>query len=194
MDFMHIPRKANSTKKCTKKKTFVKERVIFPTFKQHYYAQPERFVRWSINDRRVIRYAMEVALNCLNSALNENDVQDNDIIKKAIINVIKILQDPKLEIYPLKEKCYGKSAAGSKQISINVALARKTEEISGLLYSLAKTLIHESFHIIGGCTSDSKDKSCSDSVTKEDAFDFISKKDIKDMAADYFAQFVMQCQ
>lgn len=118
-------------------------------------------------------------------------------ILKAIQDVRGVLEGTEmLEIFPYKEKnSYGQAQEGFHQISINMKLIKETSNNGNLyFYTLAKTLIHEAFHIIGGCKEGAMDESCEDSVSKEAALTNIyRKKYLRTMEADYFAQFVMQC-
>lgn len=177
-------------------------------FMPYYYhdIEKERY-DWPADDIEDINRALMDAITHLEGAINylndlishtkqESKRKSEDKIEKynTVLNVVQkvrdVLQNGGLQIFPLEAKCYGLSQKGPRQISINVALHR---ENSNLLYSLAKTLIHESFHIIGGCTSNKRDTSCNDSLKKEEALKSIYLEEIKNMAADYFAQFVMQC-
>lgn len=169
-----------------------KRNIIAPKFKSHFYEKPEVTYIWTQKDKEEVIEAIGVALSHLERALTEENVKKNNVIKDAIEKVIKRLRSRDLEIYPLKGNWLGQAQKGPNQISLNVELSHKSDDY---LYSLAKTLIHEEFHIIGGCVEgQSKDSVCSDKLSRDRAFNKIaSKNNIESMEADYFAQFVMQC-
>lgn len=84
--------------------------------------------------------------------------------------------------------------SNKKNTKIKKRTSTRQEELPSF-YRLEKTLIHEAFHIIGGCVEgQSKDLICEDSVEKDCAFDkIVSKNSIQEMEADDFAQFIMMC-
>lgn len=119
-------------------------------------------------------------------------------IECAIAGVIDVLAEEKepLYIYPLfKRSCFGEAAEGKHEISLTVS-----HQMSD--FELQKTLIHEAFHIIGGCQEyidetgewvETPDDPCDDDLDSSKAFDFIKRfNDIRDMSADHFAQFIMK--
>lgn len=147
---------------------------------------------WATKDKEMIESAKTTAISHLEAAqaglasLPENSFKR--IMEPAIKNVKEILGDQNLEIYPLTGDSYGMAQRGSRQISINIVRLRNN------LNTLAKTLIHESFHIIGGCTSEDYDIICDGNLSKGKAYEEISKvSDISVMPADYFAQYIMKC-
>lgn len=72
-----------------------------------------------------------------------------DCLGTYAADVLKVLLDENLEIYPMtddeKTGIYGQAAVGRPQISLEV------NNHNGNYKEMAKTLIHEGFHIIGGC-------------------------------------------
>lgn len=199
MDFMYDSKNARATRTNQIRKSSsknnnsisVKRNTINPIFQQNYYGMPEKFCRWRQDYRVEVKAAIGVALFHLERALTEECVKKNSMIKDAIEKVIKVLQSNDLEIYPLKGNWYGQAQVGYNQISLNVSLSHKSDDF---LYSIAKTLIHEAFHIIGGCDVGTPDDSIEDSTDQTTAFDKISNCEaIGKMCADAFAQFVMKC-
>ena len=158
-------------------------RFINHSFEKHNY------YKWTSKNMDNVKKAIELALEKLNKALSDQCINDNIVIKDAIESVIGIFTDEELEIFPLFENYYGQARQGFKQISINMELLQDKP------FALAKTLIHEAFHIIGGCKKGkSLDLICADHTTKEAAFANICRKRSREtMDADFFAQFVMQC-
>lgn len=152
-----------------------------------YYGSETEYV-WTPDYQNKLNIALQVAVRHLDNALNDPLIENNTIIQGAIQGVKNVLNDQNLEIYPLTGNCYGMAQPGSREISINMGRLRSN------LNTLAKTLIHESFHIIGGCTREEFDTICSGNLSKEKAYDAISKvSDISIMSADYFAQYIMKC-
>ncbi len=107
-------------------------------------------------------------------------------------SIKEVLEDDDLWIYPLNMTgYYGMSSYNKRAISVSINI--RTEE------SMAKTLIHEGFHIIGGCweiTPDGKHEprkdETSDTATRIDhLYDKMAGKDITDINADTFAQYAM---
>ncbi len=200
MDFMYESQNAKATRTKQVRKSSSKNNNIIPVnryninpiFKQNYYGRPE-FCRWRQDYRVEVKAAIGIALFHLERALTEENVKKNSTIKDAIEKVMEVLQNNGLEIYPLDKKWYGQAQAGYNQISLNVFLSHKNKR--DFLYSIAKTLIHEAFHIIGGCKEgQSNDSICLDRVSKDGAFKKIASRDnIESMEADDFAQFVMKC-
>lgn len=123
----------------------------------------------------------------LKKALSDSLLNGYECIKKAISEVLDVFEKKPLIIYPLKsDDTLGKAAKEDYKISINI------EKLHGKIVILTKTLIHEAFHIIGGCTGDN-DIPCDNGMSKRDAFAEIKDCSIADMNADVFAQFVMKC-
>lgn len=162
-------------------------------FVPHVYSG-ERKYNWT-GRKDIVEIAISEAIKHLDNALNDEKVGKNWVIKKAVQDVKEILENPKLEIYPFFGKSDGLAEQKKEQISISTTLIVGALNSNEKLYRLEKTLIHEAFHIIGGCTKDeSNDLICKDDVEKNIAFKKIeSKSNIKEMEADDFAQFIMQC-
>ena len=109
--------------------------------------------------------------------------------------VQKVLADKDLEIYPMCDSdLLGLSQYNVNQISINVNKHEDPEEI-------AKTLIHEAFHIIGGCFDLVSGPNGVERVPKEEqacnASSSVILRSIKGLPkekinADTFAQLIMQ--
>ena len=95
------------------------------------------------------------------------------------------MRDDVLRIFPLKEcTSYGSSMEKRREISINILNHKKVNDV-------AKTLLHESFHIIGGCHGVTE---IGDSHCRDVALSLIKgKRTIRSMNADSVAQFVMEC-
>lgn len=108
-----------------------------------------------------------------------------NLICDALDKVYEVLSDEKLEIFPITNPgIYGQAAIGAKEISINISNHSNDNDV-------AKTLLHETFHIIGGGY---KYTEFGDSGSKDSALSNIKgKKSIDAMNADSFAQFVMKC-
>ena len=109
--------------------------------------------------------------------------------------VLNVLNSDTLQIYPMCiTDTYGLSGYNEYAISININL------LNGKVEQMAKTLIHEAFHIIGGCwivDSDTgkytpKTETPEDSINIPYLYDQLNDKELKDMNADTFAQYVMQ--
>ena len=160
-----------------------------PDFVSYFYGDENKSFDWKLEYKKAVKKAIETAVNNLTIALNNEKIKDNNVMKNAILEVISILKDPKLKIYPLDdEECCGTAEASEIAISINIKLLSKSP------FALAKTLIHEAFHIIGGCCSNEIDEPCSNYCEKFEALKKIRDcMDIKEMCADAFAQFVMKC-
>lgn len=173
---------------------------------------------WSKNDINRMNRAIKNAITHLDKAEKfleeENSCNMYDIIIDAVRRVRSVLagEDGELSIFPLplsyqKERknkedeyvvCYGMSLKDKHEMSICIELHESDSKLS-------KTLIHEAFHIIGGCmpykkTLTSKklfdpDLLCSDDVEQNAALTSIQRyKDIIKIPADLFAQFVMRCE
>lgn len=156
-------------------------------FVPNYYGSETEY-EWTPDYQGKLNAALQVAVSHLDNALNDSLVANNTIIQGAIQGVKNVLNDQDLEIYPLTGGYYGQAQERHNQISINMDLLHNNA------YALAKTLIHEAFHIIGGCQGRTMDSTCDDSMSKDAAFSYIHRKrGISTMVADYFAQFVMQC-
>lgn len=110
--------------------------------------------------------------------------------------VLDVLSDEKLEIYPLVDSGrVGQSAYGTKAVSLEV------NALKGDVSETAKTLIHEAFHIAGGCWAfdesgsriyDSKlDGACNAKNTNYIYNTYLRGKDMARTRADAFAQYIM---
>ncbi len=106
----------------------------------------------------------------------------------AVRKVANVLSSEGLVVFPLVDgSAYGKSAKGPYEISININITADT-------FNLKKTLIHEAFHIIGGCTDEGCDTTCPNDMERDTAFEEICcKESIETVSADCFAQFVIRC-
>lgn len=163
------------------------EYVQVGKFINRYFDSEKEDYIWLQEDMTKVNKAIKRAVEHLNKALQDNLLKNKPIICKAIQDVIVVLQSPILKIYPL-EQDYGQASEGKYEISINMKLLRDD------IYAIAKTLIHEAFHIIGGCQGRTRDESCNNDDSKENAFARLSRKrGIRTMVADDFAQFIMQC-
>lgn len=152
-----------------------------------YYGSETEYV-WTPDYQGKLNVALQEAVRHLDNALNDSLVADNAIIRDAIQRVKNVLNDQDLKNYPLTGGYYGQAQERLNQISINMDLLHDNA------YVLAKTLIHEAFHIIGGFQGRTMDSTCDDNMPKDAAFSYMRKKrGISTMVADYFAQFVMQC-
>lgn len=115
----------------------------------------------------------------------EKDGTIPDLLQYAQ-EVYGVLSDSDLKIYPMGgETSWGQAAAGSREISLNVSMIIAN---NGGLES-AKTLIHEAFHIIWGCTED-KEEACNSTVINEMLSEMSGQTKDK-INADTFAQFVI---
>lgn len=183
-------------------------------FMEYCYNDKTHTILWSKDDIEDINRALADAIIHLDRAIeyldgeiissdtkknSEAKIKKYKIILDAVQQVRGVLQGTKtLQIFPYNdEESYAKAQQGYHQISINMnflkAHENKSDNKASYFYALAKTFIHEAFHIIGGCLKGA-DGSCGDSVSKEVALNNIYRKEsIKTMQADDFAQFVMQC-
>lgn len=160
-------------------------------FMKCFYNQPNKTYEWKQKEKDIVNNALGLAITNLNKALEEPNIDKRSQIYKAIVRVRCTLETKSLKIYPLDEPYYGAAQAERQEISINVAQAMREKNT---IFVLAKTLIHEAFHIIGGCNVGAPDETCLDNVPKDEAFSNIKKMDnIGMMEADDFAQFVMMC-
>lgn len=109
--------------------------------------------------------------------------------------VLNVLNSDELQIYPmLIAHTYGLSGYNEYAISLNINLLNKKNE------QMAKTLIHEAFHIIGGCwivdpvtgnhTPKAETRSISTNVNY--LYRQLNGAALEDINADTFAQYVMQ--
>lgn len=153
-------------------------------FMLYYYDNGERY-EWTTDDKNKVNEALRIAIAHLNKALNEDKIKSCVVILEAIKDVIGVLQASDLKIYPFQNH-FGQAQKDLNEISINMDKLRRTSRI------LAKTLIHEAFHIIGGCRGDN-DETCDNNMSKLGALSKIINCSIEDMQADHFAQFVMKC-
>lgn len=158
-------------------------------FMPHIY-NGDREYKWN-NRWKIVEEAIFDAIKHLNNALNDPMVKKHKIIIDAIRNVINILEAQNLEIYPFFGKSDGLAKIDEYKISIRTTLITQEKN----LYRLEKTLIHEAFHIIGGCVKgESNDSICEENVDKDGAFEkIVSKESIGQMEADDFAHFIMRC-
>lgn len=109
--------------------------------------------------------------------------------------VLNVLNSDTLQIYPMCiAGTYGLSGYNEYAISININL------LNGKVEQMAKTLIHEAFHIIGGCwavdptTNVRTPKTETRSTSKNISYLYqqLNGAKLEDMNADTFAQYVMQ--
>lgn len=116
-------------------------------------------------------------------------------VKRHVIGVLNVLNDDNLEIYPMVEEGrVGQAAFDNRKISLEVNfLKNKVPET-------AKTLIHEAFHIIGGCWKIDKNKrvvdekldvGCDIQDCEQIYNENIRNKKIHRISADAFAQYIM---
>lgn len=110
--------------------------------------------------------------------------------------VMAILKSDSLEIFPMTiEGIAGLSSFANLQISLNV------NELNGKVDEMAKTLIHEAFHIYGGCWkinpdngsleyNEELDTVCDSTNIAEIYSELIGKQKLN-IRADAFAQYVM---
>lgn len=123
--------------------------------------------------------------NFIDRASKQRDSLMAELVQYAR-DVKEVLSDSALEIYPMRSQTsWGQAAAGPHEISLNVDMI--IENNGGV--ESAKTLIHEAFHIIGGCTK-GNEKGCTstgiDVMLKE-----MRRKKREAINADTFAQFVI---
>ncbi len=108
--------------------------------------------------------------------------------------VLDILNSDDLQIYPMCiPYTYGLSGFNEHAISLNINLLNKKNE------QMAKTLIHEAFHIIGGCWEvdaagkhTPKEETRSTSKNISYLYKQLNEVELKNINADTFAQYVMQ--
>lgn len=130
----------------------------------------------------LVQGGLNIATQLLNNVMN--NMSYNDQIKDYAKDVAEVLSDGNLEIYPMnKAGILGQAAMGLHQISLNVNLIKGETE-------MAKTLIHEAFHIIGGCI-DIEEKECRSYNFNNILKKMKKEKNIAYIQADDFAQFVM---
>ncbi len=122
--------------------------------------------------------------------------QENKCLKKYALEVKGILAYDKLKIYPMTNAgIYGKSSYFVNEISLNVNLLKRKD------LEMAKTLIHEAFHIIGGCWridpisghhdyDANLDTPCNLKDIDE-IYSEIQDRNLENIRADAFAQYVM---
>lgn len=154
----------------------------------------KRAYNWSEKDL-VVEKAVIKAIEHLYNAFNDSMIQNYQIIKDAIIEIISVLNNPMLKFYPFFGQSDGLAMEHKEEISIRTTLISKAIKDNEAFYRLQKTLIHEAFHIIGGCVKGrAQDSICLENVKKEEALQkIISKDNIQEMEADDFAHFVMMC-
>lgn len=131
--------------------------------------------------------AMPMAQNRLKDFVTAAS-QDNDnnikVLAQYAEEAYNVLTKDALKIYPMRGSSYGKAAARIDAISINVNMV-----LSNSVDNTAKTLIHEAFHIIGGCTT-GKEVSCTSKDTNE-MLNEMKNSTLEAINADTFAQFIM---
>ncbi|MCM1157778.1 MAG: hypothetical protein NC300_03720 [Bacteroidales bacterium] len=159
-------------------------------FVSHYYRNKKRF-EWTPKYRDAVNRAINRAIAQLCKASEYLQNKDKENIKKAIQDVLGVFKSPELLIYPFFID-YGQAREKYNKISINIEILHNKPFI------LAKTLIHEAFHIIGGCKGknddiNDNDVPCDNRMSKKDALSKIENCTIAEMQADVFAQFVMKC-
>lgn len=110
--------------------------------------------------------------------------------------VSDVLTDEKLKIYPMVDSGrVGQSAYGKKEISLEVNALNEN------VFEMAKTLIHEAFHIVGGCWQIDKsgsyvyDSNLDVGCTSQNAHwiykTYLQGKERINIRADAFAQYIM---
>lgn len=171
-------------------------------FADHEYKKTPGTYTWTHEDQARINTAIANALTHLCNAHNYviSNGSSLAIIANAIKAVYNVLSNDTLSIFPLSNRSssYGLSAKGACEISISLIH-------NCTLFDFSKTLIHEAFHIIGGCMkyknnpTDKRmidpDITCEDDMEQIDALKYIMPHDdIIKMSADHFAQFVMKCE
>ncbi len=170
-----------------------------------FHGQHGRKYEWKDAETNRINGAIAAAVQKLKDVRKKLFLNGGDgggdrhfAIECAITGVIDVLAEEKepLYIYPLfKRSCFGEAAEGKHEISLTVS--RQMSD-----FELQKTLIHEAFHIIGGCQEykdetgewvETPDDPCDDNLKGSDALGFIRvHNNIRDMSADHFAQFIMK--
>lgn len=128
------------------------------------------------------------AMGFLDSQLGMEKVSHRlglQLLCDALCDMLDVLRDNDLTIFPFKDSTsYGQSMEKRREISINILNHKKVNDV-------AKTLLHESFHIIGGCHGVTE---IGDSHCRDVALSLIKgKRTIRSMNADSVAQFVMEC-
>lgn len=171
-------------------------------FADHEYKKTPGTYTWTHEDQARINTAIANALTHLVNAHNYviNSRSNLAIIDNAIKAVYNVLSNDTLSIFPLSNRnsSYGVSAKGACEISISLKHNRTP-------FDFSKTLVHEAFHIIGGCMkykNNQTDKrmidsdiTCEDDMEQIDALKYIMPHDdIIKIPADLFAQFVMKCE
>ena len=148
------------------------------TFMPHSYSSQKGNYNWKFR-KDVVERAISIAIAHLNKAWDDPIIKDHHIIKNAIEEVIRILDDSELEIYPFFGLSDGLAKKNEKKISIRTTLVVNALRKGVSFDRLTKTLIHEAFHIIGGCVEGkSNDSICEDSVDKNIAFEKIVSKSL----------------
>lgn len=139
---------------------------------------------WGKNQKEDINSAITLGSHKLDKALS---TASDPVIKTCIPLVKGVLTCPSLEIYKLddSDNLALSSPKGPRQISLNIVAHSRD------VNNIAKTLIHECFHIAcGGLIKE--ETSCTES--NEGALAEITGKTSSDeINPDSFAQFVMTC-
>lgn len=147
---------------------------------------------WSTVDN-----GLTLAKQHLNNTIQawQDEGDPNASLAQYAQRVLNILNSEELQIYPMRIKhTYGLSGYDEKAISLNIdMLMNKTEQ-------MAKTLLHEAFHIIGGCwivdpitnAHTPRDETRSTSKRISYLYDQLKEKTLESINADTFAQYVMQ--
>ncbi len=155
----------------------------------------KRSYNWKESYKVIIQSARMIAITQLGKALSNNLISNKSVIKTAIEDVKDKLENKIFKIYPLIGCATdARAMAGKDEISIRTTLIWSIVGGEEKSFRLAKTLIHETFHIIGGCDNNNADELIEDSTDQATAFLKISDcETIENMCADAFAQFVMMC-
>lgn len=139
------------------------------------------------NFKSRLNTAMSLAQEHLKNFTNAFS-QSNDATIIALVEYAQKVYDAltldEMEIYPLRGSSYGLAKQDIYAISINVNMVIDNSE-----WESAKTLVHEAFHIIGGC-SVGKEGNCDSQDFNEMVKDMCGKE-LEKINADTFAQFIM---
>lgn len=171
-------------------------------FADHEYNKTLGTYTWTHEDQVRINTAIANALTHLCNAHNYviSSRSNLAIIDNAIKAVYNVLSNDTLSIFPLlnDEDSFGMASKGACEISISLKHNRTS-------FNFSKTLIHEAFHIIGGCwdivdeegnvLEEVPDEKCHGRTGRDSALKtLLQQGDIRRMSADHFAQFVMKCE
>lgn len=152
-------------------------------------------IEWEEGEEKTFWDTVDAGLALARVKLVEGKEESLPVCKYAKA-VLDVLSDDQLEIYPLFYKGrLGQSSYGTKAISLAV------NDLKGNVHETAKTLIHEAFHIAGGCWKITKKgrhlyDSKLDIVCKAKTHKYLHNKYLKNkvmarVPADAFAQYIM---